>query len=75
MSISGSAIGASFGKEKSRTGTKDTTSTLNTDVVMDTSENRRDDYEDENQSIKIVKPDKYNGNCRKLEPWFLQLAI
>ena len=42
---------------------------------MDTPENRGNNYENENQPIKVVKPDKYNGNRRGLEPWLLQLAI
>ena len=42
---------------------------------MDTPENRGDNYENENQSMKVVKPDKYNGNRKRLESWLLQLAI
>ena len=42
---------------------------------MDTPENRKDDYENENQSIKVVKLDKYDGNRKRLKLWLLQLAI
>ena len=42
---------------------------------MDTFKNRKNDYENENQPMKIVKSDKYDDNRKKFELWFLQLAI
>ena len=77
MSTSGSVAGAPSSRGKSRQGTKDITSTLDSDVVMGTPGEQGEDLTLASTGpMKIRKPDKFTGTQRtKLEPWLLQLDM